>query len=110
MTDFPKTFKRGATFSFVVKISDKVEDGYLKNWEVLAQVRRLNDTSPKGLLSTLGSRWEDPELTRRLYLFDGSTDKWPLGPVQLDVVFKNAAGFRLRSKTVNFEVVRGISS
>jgi hypothetical protein len=105
----PTPFKRGSTFSFALNVPDTVADGYFRDWEVISQIRRKGDTGTKGLIATLGSRWEDATLTRRLYVFDNLTDKWPLRPAEMDIMFINSSGYRLRAKTIHLDIQRGVS-
>ena len=86
-----------------------VANGYFRDWEVQAQIRRKGDTSTKGLISTLAHRWEDATLTRRLYVFDGLTEKWPLGPAEMDILFINGSGYKLRAQTVQINIMKGIT-
>ena len=105
----PTPFKQGSTFSFALNVPTTVANGYFRDWEVQAQIRRKGDASPRGLISSLGSRWEDSTLTRRLFVFDGHTEKWPVGPAEMDIMFINGSGYRLRAKTVQIDIQRGIT-
>lgn len=105
----PTPFKKGSTFSFALNVPSTVAAGYFRGWEVQAQVRRKGDSSPKGLIGTLGARWEDSEQTRRLFVFSGLTDDWPVGPAEMDIMFISGSGFKLRAKTVQIDIQRGIT-
>ena len=105
----PIPFKRGATFSFVVNIPEDVPDGYFRDWQVVSQVRRAKNDMSSGLIASLGSRWDNSATTRKLILFDAMTDRWPLGLAEVDVVFNAGTGYRVRSKTLLFNIERGIT-
>lgn len=105
----PTQFKRGSTFSFALNVPTTVATGYFRDWEVQAQIRRKGDTGTKGLIATLAHRWEDATTTRRLYVFDGLTENWPIGPAEMDILFINGSGYKLRAKTVQIEIQRGIT-
>jgi len=105
----PTPFKRGSTFSFALNVPDTVASGYFRDWEVLSQIRRKGASGTKGLIATLASRWEDATQTRRLYVFDGLTEDWPVGPAEMDIMFINGSGYKLRAKTVQINIQRGIT-
>jgi hypothetical protein len=105
----PIEFKRGSTFSFAMNVPATVATGYFRDWEVLSQVRRKGDTGAKGLIGVLAHRWADATTTRLLYVFDGLTEKWPIGPAEMDILFINGSGFKLRAKTVQLDIQRGIT-
>lgn len=102
-------FKRGSTFSFNLLVPTDIADGYFRDWEIFSQIRKHRDDTPSGLIASLGLRWQNSTTTRRLMIFDAMTDKWPLGPADMDVVFASATGYRIRSKTVSFIIERGIT-
>lgn len=105
----PLKFKRGTTFAIVLAVPSAIEDGYFREWEVEAQIRRKGDTTNKGLIGSLSARWDDPTTTRQLIIFNNLTDNWPLGPAELDIKFTNASGYRLRTTTLQLEILRGIT-
>ena len=103
------SFKRGSTFAFVVTIPEKLPDGYFQDWEIESQMRRLKDSTPNGLIANLGSRWDNSQTTRKLIIFDAMTDRWPVGMAEMDVLFRAGTGYRIRTKTLVFNINRGIT-
>lgn len=105
----PTIFRRGATFAYAVTIPATFHDGYFRLWEVHAQVRKINNETRNGLISTLAKHWEDSLTTRRLIVFDGDTDQWPLGLVESDVLLISSTGYRIRTKPLYLKIERGVT-
>jgi hypothetical protein len=105
----PKTFYRGTTFAYAVNIPPVFHDGYFRLWDIQAQVRKIDNETRNGLISTLAKHWEDSITTRRLIVFDGDTDHWPLGLVETDVLFISTTGYRIRTKPLFLKIERGVS-
>ena len=105
----PLPFKRGQTFSFSMRIPDSIADGFLASWQPTAQLRRARNDSPSGLIAEIACYWLDPDTSRVLGFHHHPTDGWPLGPAEFDVLFTSAGGQTLRSNTILFDIVRGIT-
>lgn len=105
----PTVFKRGTTFAYAVTIPPVFHDGYFRLWDIQAQVRKYKNETRLGLVSTLAHHWEDGITTRRLIVFDGDTDHWPLGLVESDVLLISSTGYRIRTKTLYLNIERGVS-
>jgi hypothetical protein len=110
MPSTPTAFKRGQTFSFAMKIPDTIEDGFLRSWLPRAQLRKARNTSADGLIAEVSCFWADPKTTRLLTLHHSLTAKWPIGEAELDVVFTSAGGTQIRSRTIKFQIERGITA
>ena len=102
-------FKRGATFSFMFAIPDELPNGYFKNWVPVAQLRKAMNSQPTGLIANLACFWADPATTRYLIVNHTLTSKWPIGRVEMDIMFQSASGERIPSTTVLFNFLRGIT-
>jgi hypothetical protein len=109
MSTKPVVFKRGTTFSFVVRIPSEFEDGFFTNWVTKAQVRKEKNDQDTGLIANLATVWVDSTLSRELALHHHLTDKWPLGNAEVDVLMISPEGQRLRTSTILFNIVREIT-
>lgn len=110
MPTTPVSFKRGSTFSFMMKIPDTFADGFFRAYLPTAQLRRARNDQPNGLIADISCYWADPNTTRMLCFHNNSTDGWPLGLCELDAKFTAAAGgSKIRTNTVLFNIVRGIT-
>jgi hypothetical protein len=105
----PTVFRRGTTFAYAVNIPDTFHDGYFRLWDVNSQVRKLNNETRNGLVSTLAHYWENAITTRRLIVFDGDTEAWPLGLVESDVLLISSTGYRIRTKPLFMKIERGVT-
>ncbi len=105
----PIEFTRGASFQFVMKIPDKIDDGTFFNWTLRCQVRKEANEAPSGFISEVPVYWLDTTTTRALAVKQDATDNWPIGPAEFDVLFTSPAGERVRSKRVPFHIVRGVT-
>lgn len=102
-------FKRGTTFSFMFAIPENIPNGFFKTWVPTAQIRKAMVSGPDGLVAKLACFWADPATTRYLIMHHSVTDKWPLGNVEMDVLFQSAAGEQIRTNTIIFNIQRGIT-
>lgn len=105
----PTPFKRGSTFSFQMAIPDTFAAGYFGMWRVEAQIRREGNSSPQGLIADLSTIWADPTTNMQLVVFHANTDRWPIGRAEMDILFTSGSGQKIRSKTVVFDIQRGIT-
>lgn len=105
----PVPFKRGSSFSFAMLIPDSVPDGTLASWVPTSQIRRVHNDSPSGLIANIAVYWDDPVKARMLVFHHNVTDRWPSGEAELDVLFTSAGGQTIRSTTVLFNILRGIT-
>lgn len=105
----PVVFKRGSTFSFQMAMPDNLAAGYFGSWRVEAQIRKEGSSSPAGLIADLSPFWADPATNTQLVIFHANTDGWPLGRAEMDVLFTSGGGQKVRSKTVIFDIQRGIT-
>lgn len=110
MPSTPTPFKRGQTFSFLMKIPDTIADGFLRSWLPRAQIRKARNTSADGLIADVSCFWADPKTTRYLTLHHSLTAKWPIGEAEMDVVFESASGTVIRSRTIKLQIERGITT
>lgn len=109
MCDTPVSFKRGSTFAFAFQIPEQVPDGYLSGWLPTAQLRKARNDGPTGLIADLECFWDVEDTARRVIVRHTMTDKWPVGPVELDIRFNSVDGETIQSTTVKINIIRGIT-
>ncbi len=109
MTTKPVPFKRGATFGFAMTIPEEIPDGTLASWLPKAQLRRVRNDSPSGLIADIAVFWLDPATARTLVFHHNVSGNWPIGEAELDVLFTSAGGQTIRSSTILFDIQRGIT-
>lgn len=107
-TTQPVVHKRGQTFSYLMKIPDTISDGFMFSWKPTAQLRKARNSSPSGLIAMVNCSWADTK-ARTLLLHHNQTQEWPLGLAELDVKFESITGQVLKSNTLTFEIVPGVS-
>lgn len=102
-------FKRGTTFSYLLKIPDTVEDGFFSSWKPTAQLRREKNDSAAGLIAEFACAWDNPAIARHVLVHHNMTEKWPLGNAELDILLTSAGGQTIRSRTLLVNIQRGIT-
>jgi len=104
-------FIRGQTLEFVMDLPESVPPGFFENTQLACEIRRLETSGMMGFIAQIEVSWDNPEKTR-LRFFHEATDKWPLGPAELDVLFtreENGQTKRYRSLPVRFTIKDGIT-
>lgn len=102
-------FKRGTTFSFLLQLPNNVDDGFFANWTPRAQLRKRGVELTKGLVQEVACHFTDAEVAKIVRVFEEDTDSWPIGLVELDVLFEGPNGERVASETLVFDIVREIT-
>lgn len=105
----PTQFSKGTTFSFLMQIPDDIPAGLLKGYLPTAQLRKFKSNQANGLIADLNCFWADPKTTKLLTVYHNLTDDWPVGLAEMDVLFESANGSKIRSTTVQIQIVRGIT-
>lgn len=105
----PVVFKRGSTFSYLFKIPENIPEEFFKDWIVSAQLRREKSEANNGILADINTLWVDGSKSKVLLLYHSMTDKWNLGPAELDILFESTGGHKIRSNTIPFIISRGIT-
>jgi hypothetical protein len=104
-----KIFKRGADFNVTMLLPSWVTAGHFAGYTGSAQIRRLQDESVEGLISTIDFEWLDPEDARAFRLSKSDTQAWPVGLAELDVMFTGPEDQKIVSETVMIKIVRNIT-
>lgn len=105
----PVPFKRGQTFSFVMGTPDNVTEGMLAHWKPSAQIRKRGNVTPSGLVANLNVFWADPNTAKDVIFYHNNTHNWPIGLLEMDVLFTSVNGETLRTDTVTFNVTGGVT-
>lgn len=102
-------FKRGQTFSFVMGVPDNVEAGTLVHWKPSAQLRKKGNITQQGLIANINTFWADETTTQDVMFYHNNTHKWPLGLAEMDILFTSTNGETLRSDTLTFNIIAGVT-
>ena len=109
MTTPVVSFKRGATFSILMKIPSSIPDSAMHDWTATAQMRKLGSDVPSGFIADMSCHWLDPNTNRILVVQHDLTDNWPICEAEFDVLFKSPKGQRMRSNTVQVTIKKGVT-
>lgn len=99
--------KRGASWSYIGTPDIKGPDGALLDltgWQI-ASVGKNQAGEP---LVTFECQWQDAP--RQIFTHQViDTTAWPLGPLEIDVVFTSPAGFKVYTPTTRVEIIKNIT-
>lgn len=136
--EVPKTFIRGQTLDFIMELPDTIPaDFFVKTTMdgpviaqtietvMVAELRRKENAGGAGLVAQLQVNWEDSAsygYTKLRFKYP-TTDAWPLGPVEFDVIFTrtvtdynngvpelNPEVKKFRSQPVQITIVDGVTA
>lgn len=105
----PVNFKRGSTFSFLFNVPGEFDPGYFIDWIITSQLRIRHNTEAKGLIADINTNWVESPYSNCLLLYHTQTDKWKLGPAELDVRFESLGGHVVHAKTIRFNIVNEVT-
>lgn len=102
-----REFIRGQTLDFIMYLSKNIPPNYFMNWIPTAQLRKLHNPTKEGFIADLDVTWADLEYTALRIRYLGDTSKWPLGPVEFDVVLtpSPSSSYKVRTFPVRFTIV-----
>jgi len=103
-------FIRGQTLHFVMYLPKNIHPYYFRDWIPTAQLRKLHNPTEEGFIADLEVDWYGLGNIALLFRYSGDTSKWPLGPVEFDVVFTHpTTGSKVRTLPVRFNIVPGVT-
>lgn len=97
--------KRGTAFRLEVPSEENVTI----DWAHQSQARQVHNSLSAGFVANLHTEWKAVEDVLSVVITHKDTSKWPLGEVDMDVVFFSPAGTVLRSDTYQVNVLPGIT-
>lgn len=94
----PKVFVRGQTLEFLMELPCDVPKDYFWNSVVgppavtvettlKAELRQVENSGAGGFIANLNPVWEPNTNYTKIRFLVSSTDAWPLGPAEFDVLF-----------------------
>lgn len=119
--ELPKTFIRGQTLEFYLELPESIpanwfNDGANVKTTLEATLRKKENAGNGGFIADLQPYWEPEGDSTKIWFFVGSTDEFPLGPAEFDVVFTrvNNSGAEpmertYRSLPIQISIVDGVT-
>lgn len=102
---------QGQSFSLLVALPEDTSPGQFASWDVKCQLRRFGSRLPKDLIADLDVALVDTPANIYLLTAPGSTDDWPVGAAELDLLFTNTGegGQSIRTDPLSITIVRGVT-
>lgn len=102
-------FKKGGTFQLEIQLPKEVLESDPAMWLVESRIRRYRDSSKRGNISTLNTRWMGQGENLAVSVEYQDTSGWPIGLAEVDARFISVYGKVVYSDTVAIKIVRSIS-
>lgn len=107
--DTPIKFKRGSTFSYMFQVPAGIANGFFSGWLPTAQIRKVRNDLPSGLIADMECFWNDETTARSIIVRNTQTDEWPIGVADLDIRLTSVSGEVIQTSTQKIEIVRSVS-